>query len=85
MCPGVFRRTGTRIDAKCGRETVQRAQGEGDRSEGGADVAAFLDRRIDDIMISYASDQGGVGPHTDDYDVFLMQALGRRRWQLSYR
>lgn len=41
--------------------------------------------RIDDIMISYATDQGGVGPHTDAYDVFLMQALGRRRWRLSYR
>jgi 50S ribosomal protein L16 3-hydroxylase len=41
--------------------------------------------RIDDIMISYASDQGGVGPHTDAYDVFLMQAVGRRRWRLSYR
>ena len=39
--------------------------------------------RVDDIMISYASDQGGVGPHTDDYDVFLMQAGGRRRWRIS--
>ena len=34
--------------------------------------------RIDDIMISYATDQGGVGPHTDAYDVFLMQAAARR-------
>lgn len=41
--------------------------------------------RIDDIMVSYATDQGGVGPHTDAYDVFLMQAWGRRRWRLSYR
>ena len=41
--------------------------------------------RMDDIMISYATDQGGVGPHTDAYDVFLMQALGRRRWRLSHR
>lgn len=40
--------------------------------------------RIDDIMISYASDQGGVGPHSDAYDVFLMQAGGRRRWRISY-
>lgn len=39
--------------------------------------------RIDDIMISYAVDGGGVGPHTDAYDVFLMQAHGRRRWRLS--
>ena len=41
--------------------------------------------RVDDIMVSYASDQGGVGPHIDAYDVFLMQAYGRRRWRLSYR
>jgi 50S ribosomal protein L16 3-hydroxylase len=41
--------------------------------------------RIDDIMISYATDGGGVGPHTDAYDVFLVQASGRRRWRLSYR
>jgi 50S ribosomal protein L16 3-hydroxylase len=40
--------------------------------------------RIDDIMISYATDQGGVGPHSDAYDVFLMQAAGRRRWRLSH-
>ena len=39
--------------------------------------------RIDDIMVSYASDQGGVGPHSDAYDVFLMQGLGSRRWRLS--
>ena len=36
--------------------------------------------RLDDIMISYAVDQGSVGPHTDHYDVFLIQALGKRRW-----
>ncbi|MCB1923445.1 MAG: cupin domain-containing protein [Gammaproteobacteria bacterium] len=41
--------------------------------------------RIDDIMISFAADGGGVGPHTDAYDVFLMQGHGRRRWRLSYR
>jgi 50S ribosomal protein L16 3-hydroxylase len=38
--------------------------------------------RIDDIMISYAADRGSVGPHTDDYDVFLIQASGKRRWQI---
>lgn len=37
--------------------------------------------RLDDIMISYATDQGGVGPHFDYYDVFLLQAHGRRRWR----
>jgi 50S ribosomal protein L16 3-hydroxylase len=39
--------------------------------------------RIDDLMISYATDGGGVGPHDDLYDVFLLQGPGRRRWQLS--
>lgn len=45
---------------------------------------AFLPRwRVDDLMISYAADQGGVGPHLDAYDVFLIQTLGRRRWRIS--
>ena len=39
--------------------------------------------RIDDVMVSYASDQGGVGPHFDQYDVFLVQGLGKRRWQVG--
>ncbi len=43
------------------------------------------DWRVDDIMISYAADQGSVGPHADDYDVFLIQGAGRRRWQLHHR
>jgi 50S ribosomal protein L16 3-hydroxylase len=54
------------------------------------DVAAlkqhydFLPRwRIDDIMISYAVPGGSVGPHVDQYDVFLMQGLGERRWQVD--
>ena len=37
--------------------------------------------RLDDLMISYATDGGGVGPHFDSYDVFLLQAQGRRRWR----
>ena len=37
--------------------------------------------RLDDLMISWASDGGGVGPHFDSYDVFLLQAEGRRRWR----
>lgn len=41
------------------------------------------DARLDDVMISYASDGGGVGPHVDSYDVFLLQAQGRRRWRIS--
>lgn len=39
--------------------------------------------RIDDVMISYASKYGSVGPHYDNYDVFLFQALGRREWSLT--
>jgi 50S ribosomal protein L16 3-hydroxylase len=39
--------------------------------------------RLDDLMISYASDTGGVGPHFDSYDVFLLQAQGRRRWRIG--
>lgn len=39
--------------------------------------------RIDDVMVSYASDDGGVGPHFDQYDVFLIQGLGKRRWQIG--
>ncbi|HET7650354.1 MAG TPA: cupin domain-containing protein [Gammaproteobacteria bacterium] len=39
--------------------------------------------RIDDIMVSYAADGGGVGPHVDAYDVFLLQVQGFRRWSIS--
>jgi 50S ribosomal protein L16 3-hydroxylase len=39
--------------------------------------------RLDDLMISYASDGGGVGPHFDSYDVFLLQVSGRRRWRIG--
>ena len=54
------------------------------------EVAALLEPfrfipnwRIDDIMVSYAIDGGGVGPHFDQYDVFLIQGLGRRRWRVG--
>jgi 50S ribosomal protein L16 3-hydroxylase len=54
------------------------------------DVAALLDRfaflpswRIDDVMVSYATEGGGVGAHVDNYDVFLIQGLGQRRWRIS--
>jgi 50S ribosomal protein L16 3-hydroxylase len=39
--------------------------------------------RLDDVMVSYAPPGGGVGPHFDDYDVFLLQGEGRRRWRVS--
>ena len=55
-----------------------------------ADVVALLGNfaflpswRVDDIMVSYATDGGGVGPHVDNYDVFLVQGIGKRRWQIS--
>ena len=44
----------------------------------------FLPRwRIDDLMVSVAAPGGSVGPHVDQYDVFLLQAQGRRRWQIA--
>ncbi|MEG0938171.1 MAG: cupin domain-containing protein [Comamonas sp.] len=39
--------------------------------------------RLDDLMISFATDKGGVGPHFDSYDVFLLQAHGKRRWRIG--
>lgn len=39
--------------------------------------------RLDDLMVSYATDGGGVGPHFDSYDVFLLQGIGRRRWRIG--
>jgi 50S ribosomal protein L16 3-hydroxylase len=45
---------------------------------------SFLPRaRLDDLMISYAAPGGGVGPHFDAYDVFLLQGPGQRRWRIS--
>lgn len=55
-----------------------------------ADVAALRQQinflpswRIDDVMVSYAEDGGGVGAHVDQYDVFLLQGLGQRQWAIS--
>ena len=41
------------------------------------------DARLDDVMVSWASDGGGVGPHVDSYDVFLLQVSGQRRWRIG--
>lgn len=41
------------------------------------------DARLDDVMLSLASDGGGVGPHYDSYDVFLLQMHGTRRWKIG--
>lgn len=56
------------------------------------DIGSFLDHfsflprwRIDDLMISAATDGGSVGPHLDAYDVFLLQAEGQREWQLAWQ
>lgn len=56
------------------------------------EMAELMDRfnfipswRVDDVMVSYAADQGSVGPHLDNYDVFLLQGHGQRRWQISDR
>ena len=47
---------------------------------------AFLPHaRLDDVMVSYAVRGGGVGPHFDSYDVFLLQGEGRRRWSIARR
>ncbi|HEX7338957.1 MAG TPA: cupin domain-containing protein, partial [Rhodanobacteraceae bacterium] len=57
-----------------------------------ADVARLLEDfrflpswRVDDVMISYAEDAGGVGAHVDQYDVFLLQGHGQRRWRIDAR
>ena len=41
------------------------------------------DVRMDDLMVSFATDGGGVGPHFDAYDVFLLQGYGKRHWRIS--
>jgi 50S ribosomal protein L16 3-hydroxylase len=55
-----------------------------------ASARALLDRfrfvpeaRLDDLMISFATEGGGVGPHFDSYDVFLLQVHGKRRWRIG--
>ncbi|MBU0807660.1 MAG: cupin domain-containing protein [Gammaproteobacteria bacterium] len=54
------------------------------------DVAELIEQfkflpkwRIDDVMVSFAAPGGGVGPHFDNYDVFLLQGYGTRRWQVG--
>ncbi|MEQ9462828.1 MAG: cupin domain-containing protein [Haliea sp.] len=49
-------------------------------------LAGFIPAwRLDDIMVSYASDGGGIGPHYDLYDVFLLQGEGERIWRIGQR
>ena len=55
-----------------------------DAARGLIDRFRFVsDARLDDLMVSFASDGGGVGAHVDSYDVFLLQLEGRRRWSIA--
>src|SRR5471030_3367589 len=55
-----------------------------DRARALLDRFRFIpDARVDDLMISYATDGGGVGAHFDSYDVFLLQVHGKRRWRFG--
>lgn len=55
-----------------------------ERGAGLLEAFSFLPyARLDDLMVSYAAPGGGVGPHFDSYDVFLLQGSGRRRWRIS--
>lgn len=49
-------------------------------------ACSFIPRwRLDDVMVSYATNHGGVGPHLDKYDVFLIQGDGQRRWRVGHK
>lgn len=62
-------------------------QGVNHHLQSAADLLKLFDfiphARLDDLMVSYAPEGGGVGPHFDSYDVFLLQGMGHRRWQIS--
>jgi 50S ribosomal protein L16 3-hydroxylase len=63
---------------------VQGANLHDDRARALLDRFRFIpDARLDDLMISYATDGGGVGAHFDSYDVFLLQVHGKRRWRFG--
>ena len=70
-----------------GRNWTLLVQGVNLHVAAGAALLACFDfiphARLDDLMVSYAAPGGGVGPHFDSYDVFLLQGFGRRRWQVS--
>ena len=62
-------------------QSVNLVSPEGDRLMREFDFIPYA--RLDDLMVSYATDGGGVGPHFDSYDVFLLQGIGRRRWRIG--
>jgi 50S ribosomal protein L16 3-hydroxylase len=84
---GPFRRRGIPSPKRPGWTLL--VQGVDLQVQAAADLIARFrfvpDARLDDLMVSYASDGGGVGPHVDSYDVFLLQALGKRRWRIERR
>jgi 50S ribosomal protein L16 3-hydroxylase len=69
------------------KEWTLLVQGVNLHNDQAADILSHFDfiprARLDDLMISYATDRGGVGPHFDRYDVFLLQAQGVRRWRIG--
>ncbi len=78
--PGVFRKLPK-------RDWTLLVQSLDHHLKSGADLLeqfSFIPRaRLDDLMVSYAAPGGGVGPHFDSYDVFLLQGMGHRRWRIS--
>jgi len=82
---GPFRKK--EIPATRRRDWTLLIQGVESRHPAAAHVLSWFrfipDARLDDLMISIAGIGGGVGPHVDSYDVFLIQMEGRRRWKIS--
>lgn len=82
---GPFRKK--EIPASSARDWTLLIQGIEARHPAAAHVLSWFrfipDARLDDLMISIAGIGGGVGPHVDSYDVFLIQMEGRRRWKIS--
>lgn len=76
-----------RLPARRGKNWTLLAQGVDLHDDATAELMQrfrfISDARLDDTMISIACDGGGVGPHFDSYDVFLLQAHGQRRWRIS--
>ena len=80
---------GERLQRLASRDWSLLVQGVNEHVEAAAlllDEFSFLPGwRLDDLMVSFAPEGGGVGPHVDSYDVFIIQGLGRRQWQVAER
>jgi 50S ribosomal protein L16 3-hydroxylase len=83
LAHGPFRKADFRTLPACGWTLlVQGVNLHSDAADALLRRFAFLPyARLDDLMVSYAVPGGGVGPHFDSYDVFLLQGFGRRRWR----